>query len=304
MEADDLDNLIADSLGGVHSAIEGERKTAASTTEQSTSQSSGIAQEAVRELQQEPPQQLDGLPPTDEFFGSLSQTFQDAAFQNAMADVLQMADVSAATGSIPDESNTAAKSTSDAAIADDAGVEDFLQTFTHSFDKAVGSDSTFEQNLASMMTSMLSSDLICEPMQQISDSLEKWLKANTSLSAADQGRYDSQLRLYTQVLSICRSNPDPLPDAARGEVQRLLEELHKLGQLPDEVLGEITPKDAGEGGESFEDFMQSMGLNSNLGAAEQDLLKKLTENPDELTKVMKDMAEGFPEEGADACKQQ
>jgi len=307
MEADDLDNLIADSLGGVQSAIEGERKTAASAAEQPTSRSSGVAQEAVRELQQEPPRpggEVEGLPPTDEFFGSLAQTFQDAAFQNAMADVLQKADVSAATGSIPEEGNHAAKSTSDAAVADDAGVEDFLQKFLYSFDKAVGSDSSFEQNLSSMMASMLSSDLICEPLQQISDSLEKWLKANTGLSAADQGRYDSQLRLYTQVLSICRSNPDPLPDTARGEVQRLLEELHKLGQLPDEVLGEVTPKDAGEGGESFEDFMQSMGLNSNLGAAEQDLLKKLTENPEELTKVMKDMAEGFPEEGADACKQQ
>lgn len=307
MEADDLDNLIADSLGGVQSAIESERKPAASAVEQSTSGSGGIACEAVRELQQEPPRpvsKVDGQPPTDEFFSSLVQTFQDATFQNAMADVLQNADASAATGSIPDEINHADKSASDATMADDPGVEDFLQKFLHSFDEAVGSDSKFEQNLASMMSSMLSSGLICEPLQQISESLEKWLKANTSLSDADQGRYDSQLRLYSQVLSICKSNPDPLPDTVRGEVQRLFEELHKLGQLPDAVLSEITPQDAEEGGESFEGFMQSMGLNSNLGAADQDLLKKLTENPEELTKVMKEMAEGFPEEGADTCEQQ
>jgi hypothetical protein len=318
MEADDLDSLIADSLGGVQSALEGERKSAAAV-EQSTNQCSGVASEAVRELQQEPPSSVsegEGLPPTDEFFGSLARTFQDAAFQNAMADVLQKTDVSAATGCIPVDSKSADKSASSAMTADDAGVEDFLQKFLGGFDKAVGSDGHFEQNMASMMASMLSSDLICEPMQQISENLEKWLQSNTGLSAVDQGRYDSQLRLYKQVLSICKSNPDPLPDAARGEVQRLLEELHKLGQLPDEVMNEITPKDAGQGGESFEDFIQSMGLNSNLGAAEQDLLKKLTENPDELTKVMKDMAEGMPEElskvmkeglddeGADACKQQ
>lgn len=306
MEADDLDTLIADSLGGVQSALEGERRSGA-PAEQSTNRSSGAASEAVRELQQEPPSSIseaEGLPPTDEFFGSLARTFQDASFQNAMADVLQKADVSAATGCIPDDSKLADKSASSAMTADDAGVEDFLQKFLHGFDKAVGSDSNFEQNLASMMASMLSSDLICEPMQQISDNLEKWLKSNSGLSSADQGRYDSQLRLYKQVLSICKSNPDPLPDAARAEVQQLLEELHKLGQLPDEVMNEITPKDAGEGGESFEDFIQSMGLGSNLGAAEQDLLKKLTENPEELTKVMKDMAEGLPDEGADACKQQ
>lgn len=302
MEADDLDNLIADSLGGVQSALEGERRSGASA-EQSTSRSCDSASEAVRELQQEPPNSIgesEGLPPTDEFFGGLARTFQDPAFQNAMADVLQHGDVSAARGCIPDDSKSADKS---ASSVDDAGVEDFLQKFLHGFDKAVGSDSNFEQNLASMMASMLSSDLITEPMQQISDNLEKWLKSNTGLSAADQGRYDSQLRLYKQVLSICKSNPDPLPDTARAEVQRLLEELHKLGQLPDEVMNEITPKDAGEGGESFEDFIQSMGLNSSLGAAEQDLLKKLTENPEELTKVMKDMAEGLPEDG-EACKQQ
>ena len=52
--------------------------------------------------------------------------------------------------------------------------------------------------------------------------------------------------------------------------------------------------------------MKSMGLGDNLGAAEQDLLKKLTEDPEELTKVMKDMAGQLGEGGSpeEACKQQ
>merc|ERR1712194_975822 len=109
----------------------------------------------------------------------------------------------------------------------------------------------------------------------------------------DRKRYEDQLQMYKQILAVYKGNPDPLPDSAREEVQRLLSELHALGQPPDEVMKQITPKDAEGGDESFEDFMKTMGLDSNLGAAEQDLLKKLAEDPEELTKVMKDMAQGF-----------
>jgi len=43
-----------------------------------------------------------GLPPTDEYFSSIAQAFKDEAFQNVTADVLQTADVSAATGPVPE----------------------------------------------------------------------------------------------------------------------------------------------------------------------------------------------------------
>merc|ERR1712032_203020 len=103
--------------------------------------------------------------------------------------------------------------------------------------------------------------------------------------------YEAQLKLYRKIIEIYKDNPDPLPDAAREDVQRLLTELHGYGQPPDEVMQAIQPKEADGSEESFEGFMKSMGLDSGLGAAEQDLLKKLAENPEELTKAMKDMAE-------------
>jgi len=302
MEADDLDNLIADSLGGVQSALEGERKATPPVPAAGVEPAArSIAGEAVRELQQGPARpdgQSEGQPPSEEFFCSLVKTFQDEKFQQAMADILQAADTVGASGPAPDDSKSMGEGASEPAV------EDFLQNFLKSFDKAVGSDTSFEKNLTTLMTSMLSNDLICEPLQQIADGLEPWLKAQKGLSASDQSRYEAQLRLYKQILAIYKGNPDPLPDTARDEVQRLLSELHSLGQPPDEVMRQIAPKDAEEGSESFEDFVKSMGLDSGLGSAEQDLLKKLTENPEELTKVMKDMAEGALDEGAEACKQQ
>merc|ERR1712087_949818 len=217
----------------------------------------------------------------------------DDEFQNAMSKVLQGLD-DGGTAGIESEPTKASSSS-------DNGVEDFLQNFLKSFDGAVGQDGNFEKSLSTLMTSMLSNDLICEPLQQIADTLEPWLKNQKGLSAADRKRYEDQLAMYKKILAVYKGNPDPLPDSAREEVQRLLSELHALGQPPEEVINKITPKDADGSDESFEDFMKTMGLDSNLGAAEQDLLKKLAEDPEELTKVMKDMAQGLPDEG---CKQQ
>jgi len=303
MEADDLDTLIADSLGGVQSALEGERKAAPAPQPAEPSGRSS-AGEAVREMQQGPTRpdgQGDGEPPSEEFFSSLVKTFQDEEFQKAMTTVLQATDTSGASGPVP--SDTSARDAAKANGSD--GVEDFLQNFMNYFDKAVDSDSSFEQNLTTLMTSMLSSNLICEPLQQIADHLEPWLKSQKGLPSAEQSRYEAQLRMYKQILTVYKGNPDPLPEGARDEVQRLLTELHSLGQPPEEVMRQIAPKDAEDGSESFEDFAKSMGLDNNLGAAEKDLLKKLSDNPEELTKVMKDMAQGLPDAAsAEACKQQ
>lgn len=295
MEADDLDNLITDSLAGVYSALEGERKAPPAPTPS--------VGEAVRDLQSGPARS-DG-PPGDEFFSSLVKTFQDEKFQKVMAEALQGNDVGGGAAKPASEAAALPAAASAAASGGsgdgEAGVEDFLQNFLSSFDNAVGSDGDFEKSLNGLMTSMLSNNLICEPLQQIADQLEPWLKNQKGLTAAEQTRYEAQLRMYKQILTVYRGSPDPLPEPARVEVQRMLSELHKLGQPPDEVMRQIQPKEAEEGGESFEDFMKSMGLDNNLGGAEQDLLKKLSEDPEELTKVMKDMAEGLPDE---ACKQQ
>eukprot|EP00931_Biecheleriopsis_adriatica_P101673 TRINITY_DN76764_c0_g1_i1.p1 TRINITY_DN76764_c0_g1~~TRINITY_DN76764_c0_g1_i1.p1 ORF type:complete len:323 (-),score=106.64 TRINITY_DN76764_c0_g1_i1:226-1107(-) len=293
MEADDLDSLIADSLGGVQSALEGERKAPAA---EPAGRSAG---EAVKELQQGPGR-TDGQPAGEAFFSDLVKSLQDEGFQKAMADAMQGVDDSKpAGGGYGAEAPAVASSSSVAGSADSS--EDFLQNFLKSFDNAVGSDSNFEKQLTNLMASMLSPELITEPLQQIADLLEPWLKNKKGLAKAERNRYEAQLRLYKQILDVYKQHPDPLPDSAREQVQRMLQELHQYGALPEEVMSQITPKDAEEGSESFEDFMKSMGLDSNLGTAEQDLLKKLEENPEELTKVMKDMAEGMPDE---ACKQQ
>jgi len=285
MEVDDLDNLIADSLSGVQSVLESERRAAPVSAA-----ATGDAGDVVRELQTSGVDAAADAS-TEEFFTNLVKTFQDDAFQKSMSEVLQAADIPKPTAIVKSDVDT--------------GVEDLMQGFVKSFENAVEKDESFAKNLTSMMTSMLSNDLICEPLEQIADQLEPWLKSQKGLAAADRSRYESQLKLYRHIISIYKKNPDPLPEGAREEVQRLLAELNALGQPPDEVMQQVTPKEGEDGGESFEDFMKSAGLADGLGAAEQDLLKKLAEDPEELTKVMQEMAGqlggGKPEED---CKQQ
>mmetsp|Transcript_21113 Transcript_21113/g.45776 ORF Transcript_21113/g.45776 Transcript_21113/m.45776 type:complete len:327 (-) Transcript_21113:217-1197(-) len=324
MEVDDLDNLIADSIGGVNSALEAEKKGPTNTT------SDEWAKEAVRDLQGGP-SRPEGEP-NEEFFASLLKTFQDPNFQKAMSDAMQQgaeeekAAPKAAAPALPSPekekekasgtSGTAAAaaplaassskpsgtaSSSSAAAVTEQGAEDFLQNFLQSFDKAVGEDPKFEQSLSSLMGSMLSNDLLSDPIKQITEKMEPWLKSQKGLPAAERKRYEDQLDVYHAILGVYRSRPDPLPEDAREEVQRLIGNLQLLGQPPDEVMQQIQPAEPPEGGECMEDFMKAMGLGESLGAGEQDLLQKLTNDPEELTKVMKDLSAGFSDEG---CKQQ
>jgi len=299
MEADDLDNLIADSLGGVQSALKSDQLLSVPNASSDASGARSVS-EAVRELRQGPRSEEDGgEAPNEELFANMVKTLQDDDFQKSMAAALRGTD-----GKAVEESSAVVCGPAPEPASGDNGVEEFLQGFMKSFDTAVSSDSNFDKEITSLMTSMLSNDLICEPLQQIADQLEPWLKSQKNLPAADKSRYDEQLKLYRQIIKVYKDSPDPLPEPAREEVQKRLAELHELGQPPDEVMRQIAPKEAEEGGENFEDFMKSMGLDQGLGAAEQDLLKKLTEDPEELTKAMKEMADGMGGNGDEGCKQQ
>lgn len=292
METDDLDNLIADSLGGVQSAMEGERKPTAPAP---------AAGEAVKELHQGPAKPSGGAEvPDEEFFANLVNMFSDEKFQKAMADAMQAMPV--AEGAAPSSSagTAPAAAAAPAPASSDAGVEEYLQNFMHSFEQAVGNDGDFEKNLGTLMTSMLPKDLILKPYQTSADNLEAWMAKQKGLAPSERSRYEKQLKTYRAIIGIYTTRPDPLPDDAREDVTRLLTELHQLGDLPEEVKNQMGHEEAADGEQSFQDFASSMGLDQGLGSAEQDLLKKLSEDPEELTKVMKEIGEGNLEE----CKQQ
>eukprot|EP00913_Durusdinium_trenchii_P000772 g720.t1 len=145
---------------------------------------------------------------------------------------------------------------------------------------------------------------------------QRWFRLVGGLAKADRSRYEAMLRLYRSIVGVYKSNPDPLPDFARDQERGPERVEIRISHSCDLVMAEIVPKEVAEGGESFEDMMKNMGLDANLAGPEQDrvgmaevtanttlpdLMKKLADDPEELTRVMKEMAGGMPEE---ACKQQ
>lgn len=337
-DLDDLDGLIADSVGGVQSALDVEKKAAQQPAAPAVPQE--WARDAVRDLKDSSKSSgaEDGSP--EALLGNLMKAFQDENFQKVMQDALQesapageqlglpkaaeekpraaVADAAPASAAAGSSGPAAASSTAASpkgaqqgcalppSSSTAAGADEFLQNFMKGMEGAAGQGGDFEKSLSTLMTTMLSKDLICEPMQQIVEKFDPWLKSQKNLSQSDRSRYEKQLKLYKQIVKMYTDLPDPLPDAAREEVQRLLAELNALGQPPEEVTRQVAPAEAGAAGaagegESFDDFMKQMGLENGMGSDEQEMLQKLTENPEELAKAMQEMAEGLPEE---ACKQQ
>lgn len=286
----DLDNLIADSLGGIESALETEKRD----TDKNASQKSAgaLEKDAVKELRQEP---SDGdMSYNEEFFSKLVETFQDPGFQTSMSQLMH---------SSGDAQSSSADASASSANGTAAGTEDLLKGFMESFEKVVDNDKDFGKQMEALMSGMLSKDILCEPLEQIAKHLGPWLDENRStLSTADAARYDNLLRLYQKIAGIYRSCPDELPEEAKMEVQRLLQEAQQYGSPPPEVMAKIVPQDAGDDEESFEDFVKQMGLDKGLGQQEQDILKKISEDPEELTKVLSEMTEEM--KNNQDCKQQ
>merc|ERR1719313_119346 len=110
---------------------------------------------------------------------------QDASFQSAISNALKgtPADPAAAAGPA------------------DGGAQDFLDGFLKAFQSGVdveGGD--MDREITSLMTSMLSPELVRGPMEKICETLEPWLKKQKNLNAADKARYQEQLRLYKLIV--------------------------------------------------------------------------------------------------------
>lgn len=285
----DLDNLIADSLGGIETALETEKRDADKSAQKKAGE---LEKDAVKELRQEP---SDGdMSYNEEFFSKLVETFQDPKFQSSMSELMH---------SSGDAQSSSAEASSASANGPSAGTEDLLKGFMESFEKVVDNDDAFGKQMEALMANMLSKDVLCEPLEQIAKQLGPWLDENRStLSSAEAARYDNLLRLYRQIASIYRSYPDELPEEAKVEVQRLLQEAQQYGAPPPDVMAAVVPTDAEEGQESFEDFVKQMGLDKGLGQTEQDILKKISEDPEELQKVLSEMTDEL--KNNQDCKQQ
>merc|ERR1711865_600733 len=136
-----------------------------------------MGSEAMKQLKEGPPRDGDGnvVEPNEAFFNNLVKSFQEESFQKSMAEALQIS-------AEKESSSSLALAGPSAPPAAESGAEDFLKNFMSSFESAVGNDQGFADQMSSLVTSMLSKDVIVEPLQQIADALEPWLRDQKGLS--------------------------------------------------------------------------------------------------------------------------
>lgn len=224
-------------------------------------------------------------------FSDLSTLFQGDVLQKVMSEALAQMN------------SKEPPSSDDAAAPDlDGHVVKHLASFHKKFEDDMDSNPEFAGHVQNMIRSSMSVEVLKKPVEDIVQKLEPWLKQQTGLTAAEKLRHEKQLDTLRQVLEVYKMGTDSLPEAAQKTADLLVQEALAFGPLPDAFLKEVSPEQAEDGNDTFEDFMRSMNLADGLQPAEQDLLKKLTSDPEDLTGVIRNIAGRMSEQ--EECKQQ
>ena len=155
-----------------------------------------------------------------------------------------------------------------------------------------------EADLAALLEGMLTPESIVDSMESLAEELEKFLNSQETPSA-DTPRYRKQLDIYKDVSSAYKLNPnileDPSPEGER--VRTRLAELQSLGSPPPEVveklmMGQLPCGEEGEDlAKEFESFLKEAGdggLLPGLTKEDEEMIKKLTQDPSALKTLLSD----------------
>ncbi|TPX30797.1 hypothetical protein SmJEL517_g05722 [Synchytrium microbalum] len=94
--------------------------------------------------------------------------------------------------------------------------------------------------LEGMMESLLSKDVLYEPMKDLAAKYPAWLAENKSnLSEEDYARYTKQLSFVEQILAVY-DDPTPSPENSKRVVD-LMQGMQECGNPPAEILKELAP---------------------------------------------------------------
>jgi len=189
---------------------------------------------------------------------------------------------------------------------EDAGMgADFFENFMKTFENAMDKDESFSKSMEYLMSGMLSKNVLSDSLKEIVDLLEPYVLGDSCPGGTEKERYTKQLEIYKSILEIYENSSEDLSPDQLAEVNAKLQELQNYGSPPQHIMDQLRgtteqePED-----DTFEDFVKNMGLTQNLGQQEQEMIKQLSTNPDELNQIMQDMAEEIKGGGEEPCKQQ
>jgi len=95
----------------------------------------------------------------------------------------------------------------------------------------------FRSIMEKMMDSLLSKDVLYEPIKQMQDKFPEWLAANKGkVPQEDYDRYTKQYEYVQRLCAIYDSDPNNLT-----QVMTIMQEMQEHGQPPPDIVQELAP---------------------------------------------------------------
>ncbi|TPX43565.1 hypothetical protein SeMB42_g01124 [Synchytrium endobioticum] len=149
------------------------------------------------------------------------------------------------TGSLQDkiaETMNKLKTSSEAVDSQvQAGMDqDLMQQMMKQMELLVDSGD-FNNMLENMMETLLSKDILYEPMKDLKAKYPTWLRENKSkLAEEDYARYTKQLR-YVEQLVAAYDSSNPNSEESTKRIVELMQGMQECGNPPPEILKELAP---------------------------------------------------------------
>ncbi|EIN05462.1 Pex19 protein, partial [Punctularia strigosozonata HHB-11173 SS5] len=101
----------------------------------------------------------------------------------------------------------------------------------------------FQSILESMMTQLMSKDVLYEPLKELHDKFPDYLAENSAkLSTADKDRYERQYSCVQQIVEVFEDPSYSDEDAQKGtRIVTLMNEMQSHGSPPPEIMGPLPP---------------------------------------------------------------
>ncbi|KAI0746308.1 Pex19 protein family-domain-containing protein [Daedaleopsis nitida] len=130
----------------------------------------------------------------------------------------------------------------EAAAKGDEGLEDMFSRLRGDVD-STESEEELKGILETMMSQLMSKDVLYEPLKELNDKFPSYLKDNAStLSTEDKTRYDAQYKVVQQIVAAFEDPSYTDDDPQKGlKIVELMQEMQEHGSPPAEIMGPLPP---------------------------------------------------------------
>ncbi|EPQ51527.1 Pex19 protein, partial [Gloeophyllum trabeum ATCC 11539] len=106
-----------------------------------------------------------------------------------------------------------------------------------------GEEGELQGLLESMMSQLMSKEVLYEPLKELHDKFPSYLSENAAtLSDADKSRYQQQYKCVTKIVQIFEEPGYSDEDAEKGKtIVELMNEMQSHGSPPSEIMGPLPP---------------------------------------------------------------